>query len=72
MFDAQYSRVAEIVLKDYDQESYLEHHNDRTCELVFGNGHRKKLGVMREVSEVEAMKKAAWTKTKDNRYFIAE
>jgi len=72
MFDARYSRVAEIVLKDYDQESYLEHHNDRTCELVFNNGHRKKLGVMREVSEVEAMKRAAWTKTKDNRYFVAE
>ena len=72
MMDVQHSRVAEIVLRDYDQESYLEHHSDRTCELVFANGHRKKIGVMHEVTEVEALKKLAWTKTKDGRYFVAE
>jgi hypothetical protein len=71
MFDAQYSRVAEIVLKDYDQESYLEHHNDQTCELVFSNGHRKKIGVMREVSEEEALKRNAWTKNK-GKYYVAD
>jgi hypothetical protein len=72
MFDAQHRRIAEMVLKDYDQEFYLEHNNDRTCELVFNDGNRKKIGTMREVTEAEALKKPAWTKTKDNRYFVAE
>lgn len=65
-------QVASMILREYDQESYLEHHNDRTCELVFSNGLRKKIGVMREVTEIEALKKSAWTKTKENRYFVAE
>ena len=72
VLDGEQVRVAEMILREYEQESYLEHHNDRTCELVFSNGIKTKIGVMREVTEAEALKKPAWTKTKDNRYFVAE
>jgi hypothetical protein len=71
MIDGSHTQVAEMIMREYDQESYLVHHNDRTCELVFSNGHRKKIGVMREVSEEEALKRNAWTKNK-GKYYVAD
>lgn len=72
MIDGDNQRVAAMIVRDYEQMCYLEHHNDRTCELVYPDWSRKKIGTMREVTEQEAKKKNNWTQTKDKRFFVAE
>lgn len=72
MIDGDNRRIAAMIVRDYEQMCYLEHHNDRTCELVYPDWSRKKIGTMHEVTEQEAMKKNNWTQTKDKRYFVAE
>lgn len=72
MIDAKYRSVVDLIMTSYNQESYLEHHNDRSCDLVYNNGARVKLGTMKNVTETMALSKDAWTKTSDGRYFIVE
>lgn len=61
ILEGQYARVADMIVREYNQESYLEHHNDRQCDIVYANGAREKLGTLEEVSETEAWKLDAWT-----------
>ena len=72
MLNGDNQQVAAMIVRDYEQMCYLEHHNDRTCELVYPDWSRKKIGTMREVTEQEAKKKNNWTQTKDKRFFVAE
>lgn len=55
----------------YKQESYLEHHKDRHCELVFTD-FRLPLGTMVETTKEKAEASEAYTLTPDGRYFITE
>lgn len=55
LLPAKYTRIAEMLARDYNQETYLESHNDRTTELVYANGDRVKLGILVEVTEAEAL-----------------
>lgn len=61
ILEGQYARVADMIMREYNQESYLEHHNDRQCDIVYANGARDRIGEMQEVSEQEARKLDAWT-----------
>lgn len=73
MIPAVYERVARMIMNEYNQECYLEHHNDRSCELVYPNGARTKIGIMTEVPKEEAEKSIAWTLVPETgRYFIVK
>jgi hypothetical protein len=65
-------RVAHMIARDHNQDSYLRHHNDRTCELVYSTGKVERIGVMTEVPESIAKSKDAWSRGVDGRYFIVE
>jgi hypothetical protein len=65
-------RVAQMIARDHSQDSYLRHHSDRTCELVYSTGKVEKIGVMTEVPEIVAKSKDAWSRGIDGRYFIVE
>lgn len=65
-------RVAQMIARDHNQDSYLRHNNDRTCELIYTNGRVEKIGTMIEVPESIAKSKDAWSRGVDGRYFIVE
>lgn len=70
LIDAKYRRVADMIVREYDQECYLEQHNDRSCELIFRNGVKEKIGQLKEVTKEKALNEASWTKTSNDKYFI--
>lgn len=67
-----HERVAQMIARDFSQDSYLRHNNDRSCELVFSSGAVEKIGTMVEVTEGIAKSKDAWSRGMDGRYFIVE
>lgn len=58
---SDHRRVAEMVLRDYTQESYLELYYDGFAELVFQDGGREKLGYLKQVTKAEADKLDAYS-----------
>ena len=68
----QYERIVQMIARDHNQESYLKHNNDRSCELIYSNGYIEKIGTMVEVSENKARSKNAWSRGVDGRFFIVE
>ena len=69
---ADQRKVVDDICKQYNQESYLEHHNDRYCELICADGTSKPLGTMVETTKDKAEKSDAYTLTPDGRYFVVE
>jgi len=72
IFAGQYKRVAEMICREYNQVCYLEHHNDRSCELIYSNGVKTKLGIMKEVTIKETEGKDHTYVPSTGRYFIVE
>ena len=66
---AEHRNIVQSLCRDYNQACYLEHHKDRSCEAVFEEGRRVKLGKMTEVSEKKAKESDSYTQTPDGRYF---
>lgn len=50
----QYRQVVEKIAKSFNQECYLESHNDRATFLVFPDGSTKSIGTLTPVSKQEA------------------
>jgi hypothetical protein len=65
----EHRNLVQTLCRDYNQACYLEHHKDRSCEAVFQEGKRVKLGMMTEVSQKTAEEAESCTKTPDGRYF---
>jgi hypothetical protein len=51
-FDYRYE--VETLAKQYNQECYLESHNDRATSLVYPDGTRQSIGTLTPVSQAEA------------------
>ena len=69
---ADQRKIVADMCKKHNQESYLEHHNDKYCELICADGTSKPLGTMVEITKDKAEKLDAYTLTPDGRYFIVE
>lgn len=75
VMDSQYTRVADMIMREYNQESYLVHNNDRECCLVYSDGACQKIGVLEEISEQESVTLDAWTSVlteKGKRFFTVK
>lgn len=55
LLPVKFKRIAEMLARDYNQETYLESHNDRMTELVYSGGHSIRIGTLAEVTESEAL-----------------
>lgn len=69
----QYRQIVESYSREYNQECYLESHNDRVTFLVYPDGSRIRLGVLRSVSQSEALAARGYTYRPDtNTYYLAD
>lgn len=50
----EHRAVVEVLCKDFNQECYLESHNDRDTNLVFPDGSRQNIGKLVPVTKEEA------------------
>lgn len=50
----QHRATVERLCKEFNQECYLESHNDRATFLVFPNGDRQAIGTLKPVTKQEA------------------
>lgn len=50
----QHRETVERLCKEFNQESYLESHNDRATFLVYPDGRRESIGTLTPVSKTEA------------------
>jgi len=63
-------KVVEIIVRDYNQDCYLESHCDRYSELVFPDDTRQGLGYLVPINNVEASTLDSWSYRKDlNQYY---
>lgn len=75
ILEGHYARVADMIVREYNQESYLEHHNDRLCDIVYSNGAKDRIGKMEEITEEETLNIEAWTSVitnKGKRFFTVK
>lgn len=57
----QYRDYVERICKIFNQECYLESHNDRTTFLVYPDGRSVNIGTLTPVSKSEAMEKGSYS-----------
>lgn len=57
----EYRPVVEKLVKTFNQESYLESHNDRSTSLVYADGEREYIGKLVSVSKEEAERAGAYS-----------
>lgn len=54
LISSEHRRVVDAIVRDYNQESYLELYHDGFAELVYRNGSREKLGYLKQVTPEHA------------------
>jgi hypothetical protein len=60
----------EYFCREFNQECYLESHNDRATSLVFPDGTRQKLGTLVAASKDEAEASGSYPYNPNSGYFI--
>lgn len=69
----EHRSIVEKLCKEFNQECYLESHNDRSTALVYPDGHRESLGTLIPVSRSEAEAVGSWSYNPEVRqYFITK
>lgn len=69
----EYRQTVEKIAKSFNQESYLESHNDRHTNLIFLNGSVQSIGTLTPVSKEEAEKADAFSYNAHvNQYYIVK
>lgn len=72
LLEGEHKRVAEMICKMYNQNTYFEHNTDRMCYSVHPSGVRDKIGEMLEVTKEDTIDKDFFTFIPEtNRYFVA-
>lgn len=66
----EYRSVVERLAKAFNQECYLESHNDRATSLVFADGSRQNIGTLVNVTKEEAEANGSYSYNPNAGYFI--
>lgn len=61
LISSEHRQLVDAIVRDWNQESYLELYYDGFAELVFNNGSRERIGYIKPVSADEASKLDAFT-----------
>ena len=65
--------IVERLCREFNQESYLESHNDGTTFLVYPDGRRELIGKMTHVSETEAKAASSYSYSPlRDQYFVTK
>lgn len=68
----EYRSVVEQLVKSFNQESYLESHNDRETFLVYADGEREYIGKLAGVTKQEAERNGSYSYNPlSDSYYIA-
>lgn len=69
----EHRATVERLCKTFNQECYLESHNDRATSLVYPDGSRVAIGTLQNVSEVEAKQNGSYSyNPKADAYFVTK
>lgn len=63
--------TVEALCAEYNQQCYLESHNDRMSFLVFPNGTKQKVGILKTLSASDALKQECYSFCPElNQYYV--
>ena len=69
--DFEHRSIVEDFVKAYNQESYLESHNDRSSNLIFSDGTKQAIGKLVSVPRDEALQNDSYSYN-DQGYFLCK